>query len=194
MAVGAVLSQLRDGVERPVALASRALLENERIYNFETEYIGLESTITVADFLSRVPVTPVFEDSEFDKDVIQMIDRSLAVVTPEELKEHSENDSVLQKVRSYVVDGWPRRLEDEQLRGFFNVREELSIWNDCCLARGQLAIIPSSLRRKVLAVAHERHLGMVSMKQRCRGAIWWPGIDRDIEGLVRECESCIFEW
>ena len=92
-----------------------------------------------------------------------MIDRSLAVVTPEELNEHSENDSVLQKVRSYVVDGWPRRLEDEQLRGFFNVREELSIWIDCCLARGQLAIIPSSLRRKVLAVAHEGHLGMVEL-------------------------------
>ena len=77
------------------------------------------------------------------------------------------------------------------MRGFFNVREELSIWIDCCLARGQLSIIPSSLRCKVLAVAHEGHLGMVRMKQRCRGAIWWPGIDRDIEGLVRECEACI---
>ena len=31
-----------------------------------------------------------------------MIDRSLAVVTPEELNEHSENDSVLQKVRSLI--------------------------------------------------------------------------------------------
>ena len=114
-----------------------------------------------------------------------MIDRSLAVVTPEELKEHSENDSVLQKVKSYVVDGWARRLEDEQLRGgFFNVREELSIGHDCCLAR-------CSLRCKVLAVAHEGHLGMVRRKQRCRGAIWWPRIDRDIEGLVRECEACI---
>ena len=103
-----------------------------------------------------------------------MIDRSLTVVTTEELKENSENDSVLQTVRIYVVDGWPRRLEDEQLRGFFNVREELSIWNECCLARGQLAIIPSSLRRKVLVVAHEGHLGMVRMKQRCREAIWRP--------------------
>ena len=120
-----------------------------------------------------------------------MIDRSLTVVTPEELKEHSENDSVLQTVRIYVVDGWPRRLEDEQLHGFFNIKVELSIWNDCCLARGQLAIIPSSFRRKVLAVAHDRHLGTVRMEQRCRGAIWRPGIDRDIEGLVRECEACI---
>ena len=32
-AVGAVLSQLRDGVQRPVAFASRALLENERKYS-----------------------------------------------------------------------------------------------------------------------------------------------------------------
>ena len=83
--------------------------------------IGLESTIQSLIF-SRVPVTPVFENSRFAKDVIQMIDRSLVVVTAEELKEQLENDSVLQKVRSYVVDGWPRRLKDEQLRGFFNVR------------------------------------------------------------------------
>ena len=90
-------------------------------YNFETEYRpGVDNT--VADFLSRVPVTPVFEDSRFAKDVIQTIDRSLVVVTAEELKEQLENDSVLQKVRSYVVDGWPRRLKDEQLRGFFNDR------------------------------------------------------------------------
>ena len=41
-------------------------------------------------------------------------------------------------------------------------------------------------------MAHEGHLlGMARMKQRCRGAIWWPGIDRDIEGLVREREACI---
>ena len=63
----------------------------DRLYQhtFETEYRpGVNNT--VADFLSRVPVTPVFEDSGFDKDVIQMIGRSLAVVTPEELKEHSE--------------------------------------------------------------------------------------------------------
>ena len=33
VAVGAVLSQLRDGVERPVAFASRALLEHERKYS-----------------------------------------------------------------------------------------------------------------------------------------------------------------
>ena len=33
VAVGAVLSQLRDGVERLVAFASRALLENERKYS-----------------------------------------------------------------------------------------------------------------------------------------------------------------
>ena len=123
VAVGAVLSQLLDGVERPVGFASRALLENERKYslgereaiaciwacerwhtylygrplmprtdhqalqtlftsrgsghrplrlngwldrlyqyNFEKEYMPRVNN-TVAYFLSRVPVTPVFEDS-----------------------------------------------------------------------------------------------------------------------------------
>ena len=29
------------------------------------------------------------------------------------------------------------------------------------------------------------------MKQRCREAIWWPGIDGDIETFVRDCTACI---
>ena len=74
-----------------------------------------------------------------------MIDRSLAVVTPEELKEHSEMIQFCKRLGVMLL-----MVGHEQLRGFFNVREELSIWNDCCLARGQLAIIPSSLRLKVL--------------------------------------------
>ncbi|KAI7809155.1 hypothetical protein IRJ41_000814, partial [Triplophysa rosa] len=37
-------------------------------------------------------------------------------------------------------------------------------------------------------MAHEGHLGIVKLKQRCRDLVWWPGIDRDIEGLVRDCE------
>ena len=31
---------------------------------------------------------------------------------------------------------------------------------------------------------HEGHLGIVKVKQRCRGLVWWPGIDRDVEAIV----------
>ncbi len=47
------------------------------------------------------------------------------------------------------------------------------------------------MHARVLSMVHEGHLGIVKFKQRCRGLVWWPGIDRDIEGLVRDCEPCL---
>ena len=40
-------------------------------------------------------------------------------------------------------------------------------------------------------MAHEGHLGIVKLKQRCRDLVWWPGIDRDIEALVKDCSACL---
>ena len=40
-------------------------------------------------------------------------------------------------------------------------------------------------------MAHEGHLGIVKLKQRCRDLVWWPGIDRDIEALVKDCAPCL---
>ena len=37
---------------------------------------------------------------------------------------------------------------------------------------------------------YEGHIGMVKMKGLSRGFVWWPNIDKDIEGAVRNCEGC----
>ncbi len=60
-----------------------------------------------------------------------------------------------------------------------------------CLARGHRAVVPESLRSRVLQMAHEGHLGVVKVKQRCRDTVWWPHIDPDVEELVRNCACCL---
>lgn len=47
----------------------------------------------------------------------------------------------------------------------------------------------STLRACILAMAHEGHLGIVKVKQHRRGLVWWPGIDRDIETMVKDCTA-----
>ena len=32
----------------------------------------------------------------------------------------------------------------------------------------------------------------MKLKQRCRGLVWWPGINRDIKAMVKECATCLF--
>lgn len=39
-------------------------------------------------------------------------------------------------------------------------------------------------------MAHEGHLGMVRMKQRCREVVWRPGME-DIEAMVKDCAACL---
>jgi len=61
---------------------------------------------------------------------------------------------------------------------------------DGIIFRKNRILIPSSLRPKILQELHSTHMGITKMKQLARRYVYWPGIDRDIERLVRGCESC----
>ena len=254
-AVGAVLSQLHDGVERPVAFASRALSDAEqkysvgerealaciwaserwhmylygRPYTLRTDHQALTALLAtsgaghrplrlhrwserlqqynyslqftpgrenvVADLLSRA--TPCSSpDPDPGPDVaetalIHMLHSPLqSTVSLRDLQEASEQDPVLSQLRTFIRTGWPSKIPEE-LVPFHRVREELSCWNDVCVARGVCTVIPDSLRTRVLTMAHEGHLGIVRVKQRCRDRVWWPGIDRDIEASVKDCTACL---
>ncbi|XP_064101230.1 uncharacterized protein K02A2.6-like [Macrobrachium nipponense] len=66
---------------------------------------------------------------------------------------------------------------------------ELSI-EQGCLIRGSRVVIPSSLRRRVLEELHEDHMGIVKTKSKARSYVWWPGLDNDIEQMVKNCLTC----
>ena len=115
------------------------------------------------------------------------------IVSLEELEQESVVDDITQEVVQFVQKGWPLRMTDESLQRYYHVRSELFLWGKDlkCLARGQRVIRPQKLREKVLGIAHEGHLGMVRMKQRCREVVWWPGMDKQVENWVRDCEACL---
>ena len=59
-----------------------------------------------------------------------------------------------------------------------------------CLLYGSRIIIPPSLQPQVLELLHLGHFGMVRMKQLARTAVYWPGIDAQIEDTCRQCTAC----
>lgn len=59
-----------------------------------------------------------------------------------------------------------------------------------CMACGLWLEVSGPLCALVLAVVHEGHLGIVKLKQCCRDQVWWLGIDREIEPLVKDCLAC----
>ena len=65
----------------------------------------------------------------------------------------------------------------------------MTIHKSCILYQDRV-FIPPALRQAVLSKFHEHHPGMVAMKSLARALIWYPGMDKDIEQLVRHCRIC----
>lgn len=149
----------------------------------------------VADLLSRSIDAPTpaasLGNDDMKPDIIQMLHTPLQEsVSLEQLQKESKCDPTLTTLHTYIRSGWPARVPEE-LKPFAKVQNELSCWGDVCAFRGLCTVVPGSLRACVLSMAHEGHLGIVKLKQICRDLVWWPGIDPDIEGLVRDCDPCL---
>ncbi|KAL3071929.1 hypothetical protein niasHS_017222 [Heterodera schachtii] len=54
-------------------------------------------------------------------------------------------------------------------------------------------VVPASLQTEVLKMLHCGHPGMKRMKSLARQHVYWPGIDQQIEEVVRKCETCATE-
>ena len=145
----------------------------------------------VADCLSRTPKIFSGPASTSQEPVRLLTAPFDNIITLDELRRASENDDLLRQVCTFTINGWPCTIEYSLLWPFYQIRDELSVWNDSCLARGERAVISASLQQKVFSMAHESHSGMVKTKQTCRNSVWWPGIDKQIEDHFRSCEACI---
>lgn len=129
VAVGAVLSQIQNGVERPLILQSSAI---------QWSIPG-----------PAAAHTPDLDSDRTEHELVQLLHSPLHL---QELQNASASDPVLHQLVTYIRGGWP-------------------------------ATVPE---------AHEGHMGIVCVKQRCGvDLVWWPGIDRDIESLIRDCDACL---
>ena len=90
----------------------------------------------------------------------------------------------------FCLTQWPEKCNlSEKVRPYFGVAQEMSI-ADGLLLRGNRMIIPQSLRKDILAKIHTNHMGIVKCRERARQAVWWPGLAKQLEELVRNCEEC----
>ena len=58
------------------------------------------------------------------------------------------------------------------------------------LFRSDRAVIPKALQAAILGELHATHVGVTKMKQLARRYVYWEGLDKDIERLVKSCEAC----
>uniref|UniRef100_A0A1I7XMT2 RNA-directed DNA polymerase n=1 Tax=Heterorhabditis bacteriophora TaxID=37862 RepID=A0A1I7XMT2_HETBA len=73
--------------------------------------------------------------------------------------------------------------------GLFSMPRLLSIIENCLLSAERVAV-PGVLKNRVLRQLHMGHPEIVRMKYLARCFAFWPGIDKDIENMVRSCTKC----
>lgn len=155
-------------------------------YMYKVKYCKGKNNI--ADVLSRLSDV---EDKTFDEVteayVRQIVEGSVPIaMTLDDIKEKSETDQEISKLRNAINN---QDWNQDELKHFRLIKDELCVISPIVL-RGTRLIIPTSLRKRILHLAHEGHPGIVAMKQRLRAKVWWPGIDGDAEKTVKSCRGC----
>lgn len=57
--------------------------------------------------------------------------------------------------------------------------------------KGNRLVIPVSMRLDVLQRTHEPHQGINKCRERANISVWWPGLSRQLEEVVKRCPTCI---
>ncbi|XP_062557693.1 uncharacterized protein K02A2.6-like [Armigeres subalbatus] len=156
-------------------------------YDFCVKHIP--GTSNISDVLSRLSVkAETTTDIPFDEATehyLCAIGDGPAAISLQQIKDETIRDEVLQAVsKALQSHEWSPGLISYQ--AFSN---ELGII-DGIIVRDERIILPSSLRRRALVIAHRGHPGIVTMRRNLREKVWWPYMDRDVREYTQECAGC----
>ncbi|XP_038065755.1 uncharacterized protein K02A2.6-like [Patiria miniata] len=158
---------------------------------------------TNADALSRLPVEStveekihwmhdILEDESAVKSRINLLDDvDGRPVDAQEVKVLTDKDPLLSKVRSYILRGWPEGHIKGEMSSYTTKQLELSLEDGVVLWDSRV-VIPQDfqLRKRLMQELHATHPGIVKMKMLSRSNFWWPGVDKELETLVKGCKVC----
>lgn len=155
-------------------------------FDYSFQYIKGEKN-GGADGLSRLPLNCETKDIETE-DYFHFIVEDQIPVSADDLRKEIRKDNILSKVYLYTRDGWPEIIDGE-FKSFKSRANEISI-DRGILMWGYRAIIPDKFRKQLMDEIHGGHTGMSKMKSLARQYFWWPGLDKEIENFVNNCDTC----
>ena len=156
-----------------------------------------------ADYLSRHPQKELSCDiSRAEKVAEEYIAYIVDNTTPkamslDEIATETENDATLKTVKEALkTNRWYdarvkfNLLPNPLFKTLYNCRDELSVWNDKILMKGNKIIIPETLQMKVVELAHQGHQGIVKTVALLREKVWFKAMQSTAEATVRNCQLC----
>ena len=152
--------------------------------------------LVLADTLLRAPEgLPTEQDLLLESDTSAFIDFVMESLPAsehrlKEIEEEQLNDPVCIEIAQYCAQGWPdKSCLSAPLKQYYQLSSEISVVNGL-LMRNSRIIIPTKLREEVLAQIHAGHQGLSNCRERARQSVWWPGLSKEIQNLVENCQTC----
>ena len=104
------------------------------------------------------------------------------------MKDATAADETLQRLaRVIATQKWHEAGKD--VSQYQQIKQELLVSNGVIL-RGTRIIVPEKLLGRMIMLAHSGHQGIVKTKRFLRDSVWFPGIDRMVEEVVKGCLPC----
>lgn len=161
-------------------------------YDLDVRYVP-GSQMYVADTLSRAAL-PETGGNDPEEDVtVHSIAKHLAMSKEkrEEFKIATANYETAQILKDLDDNGWPDHKYQVPTSGkyYWNIRDQLS-FSEGLVFVGDRVLVPPNLRKAMLDLLHEGHLGIEKTKSRARQVLFWPGMTKEIEDKINNCEIC----
>ena len=177
------------------------LKQRTLMWRFQIEYQPGKDNST-SDALSRYPLNhsslsccSLQSEPDFEEEmIVSAIATELynhVSITRETVRSVTSDDSILQQVITYVVDGFPDRKSEmtPETQEFWEYRDKLNVWEGLLLCDDRI-VVPSKLREQAIRNIHSAHQGVSGMTARANICMFWPGITTDLEKVRIGCRQC----
>ena len=150
-----------------------------------------------ADYLSRHPVEQGASSREekIAEEYINYVLSTPKSITIEEVVTETSKDATLTAVIDAVATNrWYIKDEEIDFKTFNTLhgcRAELSVdKSGKILLKGCRIVLPESLHRRAVGVAHSGHQGITKTVALLREKVWFPNMNMLVEKTVRDCHMC----
>ena len=163
-----------------------------RLSPFDFTIIHRPGKSNISDCLSRHPIDQ--PPTKLTNLVDTHLQHTINSITPnaiklEEIQSETKADPSLQKLIKLIMIG--KRSKDRQLAPYMKIFNDLTLDpSGTIILKNQKILIPFSIHRKVIELAHHGHQGLVKTKKLLRSKVWFPGIDRTTESRIKNCQPC----
>ena len=160
-------------------------------YHFTVRYIpGLKNLL--ADCLLRLgnqedtiklPKLHVYQISH------QLLARSNSL---QEIRQATQADDKPALLKHTIMMGWPNNIKEipQVLHPYWTFHKELTI-EDGRILKGTRIVIPNKKHEAILKQIHDSHLELTKCKLHTKQAVYWPGLNDQLEQLILNCQLCL---